>query len=136
MAERKPFLLRVERELLDVADNPDDLNRSWRAVAVIYQQTGADRLQSIEPLTRQRFVDDGDRARAARVLVRERPASLDRNPHRFEIAGQHDPIGRGGFVAGLRLRAPLDNERAAPEVAVDRQMIDGAGRLHARQRAH
>ena len=117
-------------------DDPDDRQPpARRRFGLIERHALAERLAVREVAAGQAFADDGDAGRLPIVGGAEVAAAHERQPHRREVAGQDDAIDAAGPIVLRRPRPAVDVEAERPDVADQRRMVDGAGRLDAGQGA-
>src|ERR1700687_177787 len=100
------------------------------------RQVLPDRILAWEISIGQRAIDDDDLWRILPILASELPSALQRDAHRREVTlARRPPIrvdlfdGRGGGVFD-------DAEVRVVATALQRQLADPAGRLHAWNAAH
>ncbi len=87
-----------------------------------------------EPAARERLIDDDHRHGVVTVGRLEQAALHQALRHRLEISGRDDSVRGARLLARTRHGSSLDQIPERPEVARNRQMVDGAGRRDARQR--
>ncbi len=87
---RRRIVERGEERVLAVPRDPDDGD-----VDLVDEDVAADRVARAPESSRERFVHDGHRLRAAAIRRIDGPAALDRDPHQIEVPGGDD-VGEEG----------------------------------------
>ena len=102
-------------------------------VDLVDEDVAADRLARAPESSRERFVHDGHRLRAAAIGRIDGSAALDRDPHQIEVPGRDD-VGEEGHRLSRTGHVPVD-VRLQGVVAekTERYERRGRGGAHARQ---
>ena len=102
----------VETEILDVADDADDLSARVRLLVPVPSEHDAlaDRILVREETPGRRLAEHGHLRRFSGVGVSEQPAALQRDAKRREVVRRRHSHLHRRLLSRLRRRAPLDIE--------------------------